>query len=87
MTNDQAFARARALTAQNHHQDSVLLIATHFKCDRIAKSIQGVIMVHEARGYMDKPMSDMMQILRAELYDAVEKAHGKATRDAVYNCF
>jgi hypothetical protein len=87
MTNEQAFAKARALTAGNHHQEAVLLIARHFKCSGIAKAVEGVIMIHEARGHMDRPMIEMMQVLRSDLYTAVEAAHGAETRKAVYDCF
>lgn len=87
MTNEQAYANARALTADNQHQEAVLTIAEHFKCSAIAKAVRGVIMVHEARGQMDDPMIMMMSILRRELCDAVEAAHGREERDAVYRCF
>ncbi len=87
MTNEQAYATARKLTADNDHQAAVLVIAKHFKCTQIAKAVEGVMMIHEARGHMDRPMIDMMHLLRSDLYSAVEAGHGKAVRKAVYDCF
>lgn len=87
MTNEQAYAKAKALTAHNHHQEAVLLIAKHFKCAGIAKAVEGVMMIHEARGHMDHPMGEMMHLLRRELYNIIENAHGEETRKAVYACF
>lgn len=87
MTNEQAFEKAKALTAENNHQEAVFVIAKHFKCNAIAKAVTGVIMIHEARGHMEQPMIEMMQILRRDLYDVVEFSHGKEVRQAVYNCF
>ncbi len=87
MTNEQAYAKAKALTADNHHQEAVLVIAKHFKCNSIAKAVEGVIMIHQARGHMDQPMAEMTRILRQDLYDMVEIAQGPDVRKAVYHCF
>jgi len=87
MTNEQAYAKAHALTARNHHQEAVLLIAKHFQLPRIAKAVEGVIMIHEARGHMETALSDLMHTLRSELYAAVETLHGPEARKAVYDCF
>lgn len=87
MTNEQAYAAARALTECNHHQEAVLLIARHFHCERIARAVEGVIIIHGARGHLDQPMVEMMDLLRSELYANVETAHGPETRKAVYDCF
>ena len=87
MTNEQAFEKAKELTAENNHQEAVLVIAKHFKCNAIAKAVAGVIMIHEARGHMDQPMIEMMQILRRDLYDMVAMSEGPDVRKAVYNCF
>lgn len=87
MTNEQAYANARRLTDWNHHQEAVLTIAKHFKLGTIAKAVEGIMLVHEARGHMDRPMVEMMHLLRDELYRAVEGAHGPETRQAVYDCF
>ena len=87
MTNEQAYAMAKRLTDNNDHQEAVLVIAKHFKCSSIANAVEGVIMIHEARGHMEPPMIDMMDRLRRELHDAVEAAHGPDVRKAVYCCF
>ena len=87
MTNEQAYAKAKRLTANNHHQESVLTIARHFGVESIARAVQGVIAVHKARGHMDQPMIEMMHILRHELYDHLENAHGTDVRNAVVKCF
>lgn len=87
MTNEQAYAKARALTAENQHQEAVLVIAKHFQCASIAKAVEGVIMIHEARGFLDHPLSEMMQRLRSELYEQIEITHGSDARRAVYGCF
>lgn len=87
MTNEQAFAAARELTAANAHQEAVLLIAEHFRVWKVADAVNGVMAIHKVRGHMDQPMIEMMQILRSDLYAAVEAAHGTEVRKAVYACF
>lgn len=87
MTNEQAYAKARKLTAANHHQQAVLVIAEHFKLPRIAKTVRGVIMIHEALGHMPAGLCNLMHDQRAELYDYVETVHGPEARKAVYDCF
>ena len=87
MTNEQAYAMAKRLTANNDHQEAVLALANHFGFGHIAKAVKGVILIHDARGHMEPPMIEMMRRLRQDLYEAVENANGPDVRKAVYDCF
>ncbi len=82
----KVLSKARTLTSDNHHQEAVKLLADHFKLPAISKAVQGVMMIHEARGRMDQPMSEMMHTLRSELCAAVEAAHGPEMANKVYHC-